>query len=246
MSARLYSLSLSHPSLASRLALERKGIEHRVVELLPGMHPLALRALGFEAPTVPALKIGGERVQGSLRIARYLEELRPEPSLYPAEPQRRTRAEEAERWGEAELQPVPRRIFRYGATHDQRVRRWLAEEIGMPLPGLTALLNKPVAYVMGRRAGAGAERVRNDVVGLGGLLDHADALIAEGTIGGPDLNAADFQILSSVRSIESFADLAPMLAGRPVGQAAKRIPALPGPVPPSLPEQWLGKAQAVA
>jgi len=31
---------------------------------------------------------------------------------------------------------------------------------------------------------------------LRGLLDHVDALVAEGTIGGEQPNAADFQVLS--------------------------------------------------
>ena len=55
--------------------LERKGIEHEVVDLLPGFHPLQLRAAGFRGGTVPALWIQGRRVQGSRRISRTLEEL---------------------------------------------------------------------------------------------------------------------------------------------------------------------------
>jgi glutathione S-transferase len=83
VSARLYSLSLSHPSQAARLMLEHKGLEHEVVELLAGIHPLQLRAAGFRAGTVPALKLDGRRVQGSLRISRALEQARPEPALFP-------------------------------------------------------------------------------------------------------------------------------------------------------------------
>jgi hypothetical protein len=47
MTARLYSLSLSHPAQTSRLMLEFKGIDHEVVDLLPGMHPVQLRAARF-------------------------------------------------------------------------------------------------------------------------------------------------------------------------------------------------------
>ena len=63
--------------------LERKGLPYRYVELPAGTHPAALWALGFRAPTVPAMRLAdGRRVQGSLAIARALEALAPQPSLY--------------------------------------------------------------------------------------------------------------------------------------------------------------------
>ena len=68
--ATLYSLSLSHPSLAVRGMLRRKGIPHRVVQLVPGFHPVALRGLGFPGTTVPALVVDGRRIQGSREISR--------------------------------------------------------------------------------------------------------------------------------------------------------------------------------
>lgn len=246
MSARLYTLALSHPGLASRLALERKGVEHEVVDLLPGMHPIAVRGLGFPAATVPALRIDGRRVQGSLRIARYLDQTRPEPPLFGTDTESREAIERAESWGEATLQPVPRRVFRFAATQSGAVRRWMAAEVvGMPLPGVMATANKPVAWVMGRHVGAGAEQVRADIEGLPALLDHADGLVGAGVIGGAEPNAADLQILTSIRSLQSFADLAPLLAGRPCLEAAERhVPALPTPVPPALPSAWLQRAQA--
>jgi len=77
--------------------LERKGIDHQVVNLLPGMHPIFLRLRGFRGPTVPALAIDGQRVQGSLSISRALERLRPEPRLFPSAPVQRRAVEEARR-----------------------------------------------------------------------------------------------------------------------------------------------------
>lgn len=246
MSARLYTISLSHPGMASRLALERKGIEHKVVNLLPGMHPLAVRALGFRASTVPALKIDSVRVQGSLAIVRHLEATQPEPPLYPNDSEARTAVEDAELWGEAVLQPLPRRIFRFIATRSQTVRVWMSGDVvGMPLPSVMAAANKPVAGLMGRLVGATTERVQADVETLPQTLDHIDALIAAGTIGGTEPNAADLQILTSIRTLESFADLAPLVRGRPAALAAARIvPSMPGPVPPALPKSWLDRAQA--
>src|SRR6185312_2123925 len=100
MAATLYSLSLSHPSHAARLMLERKGIEHEVKDLLPGFHPLLLRLAGFRGGTVPALQIDGRRIQGSTEISQALDELQIEPTLYSSDPARRQAIREAEDWGE--------------------------------------------------------------------------------------------------------------------------------------------------
>ena len=144
MTAKLYSLATSHPAHAARAMLERKGIEHEVVDMLPGMHPLVLRAAGFRGGTVPALKLDGAKVQGSLRISRALERAKAQPPLFPDDPGRRRAVEAAEAWGEGELQPVPRRIFRWGTVRQQELRRWLGELAGVPLPGLGATVKPTV------------------------------------------------------------------------------------------------------
>jgi glutathione S-transferase len=237
--AKLYSLSLSHPGHAARLMLERKGIEHEVVDLQAGFHPLQLRAAGFRGGTVPALKLDGRRVQGSRRISRALEQLRPDPPLFPAA--RRAAVEEAEAWGEHELQPVPRRLFRWATSHDGDLRRWLAEDVArLPAPALMALGYVPLARVFARMAGASEARVRADIAELPGKLDRVDELIAAGTIGGAEPNAADFQIATTVRVLLAFDDLRGRVDGRPAAELAMRIlPRFPGPIPRTLPAEWL-------
>src|SRR6266511_3348945 len=69
--------------------LERKGIEHKTVWLLPGLWPFLLRTRGFRGGTVPAMKIDGRRLQSSRAISRALEEVKPDPPLFPADPERR-------------------------------------------------------------------------------------------------------------------------------------------------------------
>lgn len=240
MSARLYSLSLSHPSHAVRLMLELKGIDHEVKDLLPGFHPPQLRLAGFRGDTVPALKIDGRRLQSSLAISRALEEIQPDPPLFPADPQRRHAVEEAEAWGEREFQPVPRRIFRWSVTHSGELRRSMAKSIGMPAPNVAAAMNVPIARHFARKAGAGDERVRANIENLPALFDRVDALIAEGTIGSAQPNAADFQIGTTARVFLAFEDLAPLLEGRPTKELALRIlPRYPGRVPRVLPPEWL-------
>jgi hypothetical protein len=64
--------------------LERKRIDYRRVDLMAGLHPLLLRVAGFRGGSVPAVKLDGRRLQGSLAISRGLEErVRVPPGLPP-------------------------------------------------------------------------------------------------------------------------------------------------------------------
>lgn len=241
MPARLYGLSLSHPAHAARLMLERKGIEHDVVNFLPGAHSIALVALGFRRGTVPALKLDGRRVQGSLRIAQALEEVRPEPSLYPADPERRRAVQDAERWGHDVLQSVPRRIFRWGLQRREPARTFMAGEImRLPVPRVAGVACQPVGALYARVSKAGDDAVRADLRALPEHLDHCDALVAGGVLGGAEVNAGDCQILPSVRLLLAMDDLRPHIDGRPCAAAARALlPDFPGPVPAFLPAAWL-------
>jgi glutathione S-transferase len=151
---RLYMLAVSHPARAVQRMLEYKAVRHRLVYLLPGMHPLLLRFAGFDGPTVPALDLGERKVQGSRSIARALDELRALPSLFPADPDERASVEEAERCGEEDLQEMVRRIFRWATAHQQAVRRWIGELSGVPAPGVAGAINAPVARWFARSSGA--------------------------------------------------------------------------------------------
>jgi glutathione S-transferase len=240
VTAKLYTFVYSHPGHTARLMLERKGMDYELAELLPGMHPVQLRLARFRGRTVPALKLDGRRIQGSLEIARALEHAQPTPPLYPADPERRRAVEEAERWGEREFQEVPRRIFRWGVARRQDLRRAMGVEVGMPLPGVLAAVNLPVAWAFARISRADDERVRADVAELPSNLDRVDALIADGVIGGEEPNAADFQIATTARMLLAFEDLRPAVEGRPAADLAMRhLPEYPGPTPPFLPEEWL-------
>ena len=243
MQATLYSLAPSHPARAAHLMLDHKGIEHRVVNLPPGSQPIALRALGFRGGTVPALRLDGRRVQTTLRISRALDELKPDPPLFPADPERRAAVEDAERWGEAVYQPVPRRIFRWALTRDGKLRRHLAERDRVPAPALTAPAMQPVAALFARAVGADDERVRSDLAQLPEHLARVDELIAAGTLGGEELNAADFQIGTTTRVMMNFPQLRPLIAGRPAGEHAMTIcPRFGREMPIELPADWVPEA----
>jgi glutathione S-transferase len=237
MATRIYVMPVSNPSAAGAAMVRHKRIPHRVVTLMPGLHPVLVRLAGFSGHTVPALEVDGRKVQGSRRIARVLDELAPDPPLFPSDPAARARVEEAERWGERVLQPVPRRLFRYLMLTQQSARLWMGTEV-MRLPEVELLvpLFMPAIRRLAANSHADEGRVRSDVDSLPALLDRVDVLIAEGTIGGGAPNAADFQILSSVRVLLEFEELAHLLAGRACAPAARLLfPDWAGPIPRGLP-----------
>jgi glutathione S-transferase len=235
MRVRLYWFPLSNPGQAVRLMLELKGIDYDAKDLVPGLHPVQVRLAGFRGNTVPAIRIDGRRVQGSLNISRALEAVRPEPPLFPQE--RRAAVEEAERWGESELQPITGRIFHWALVRDVELREWLARTSGVPAAGLLARLTGPLARLFA--ADAGDDAVRADLARLPGLLDHVESLIDDGTIGGERPNAADFQIATTVRELMSLGDVGALLEGRPAHDFALRILPEWDDSPVRLPREWL-------
>ena len=144
--------------------------------------------------------------------------------------------EDAERWGEAALQPLPRNIFRWCVARNRELRRSLAETTGMPLPWLAANLTQPVGWYFARVVSAATdESIRAQLAALPEQLDHVDGLIGAEVIGGKQPNAADFQIGTSVRVLLNFpqlrvgdADRTP-LRGLPADQAAARVGAAASP-----------------
>ena len=241
VNVRLYTIPGSHPGVAAQLMLKHKGIEFKRTDLFPVISKLVLRGLGFPRNTVPAIKIDGRRVQGSREIARELEQLRPEPALFPADPEKRAAVEEAERFGDEELQHPVRQLIWWALKKDKAPLRSFSEgaKLGIPI-GLAVKTAAPIVALSAHFNEASDENVRADLAALGGLLDRVDELIAAGTIDGDELNAADFQIAPSLRLAMTLQDLRPLIEARPAGRLAKRVqPEIAGDVPPILPPAWL-------
>jgi len=236
LSATLYVVPGSHPSMAGRLMLEHKGIDYRRVDLIPGLHKPLLRALRFSGTTVPALRIDGRRIQSSLELSRALEEMRPDPPLFPADPAARAAVEEAEVWGEGVLQPIPRRLSWWALRRDRSGLLSFAEGARLRVPlGLAARTAAPIVWVEARINEATDEAVRADLAALPGLLDRVDAWLADGVLGGSPPTAADYQIATSVRLLLCFDDLREAIDARPAGEHARAlVPEFPGRVPPVL------------
>ena len=234
--ATLIGVPASHPTLAGELMLGHKGVEYRRIDLVSALHRPLLRMAGFADNTVPALRLGdGVRLQGSRRLSRALDVLRPERPLFPADG--REEVEQAERWGDVVLQEIPRRLAWWALRRrPEAVASYLEDaKLGIP-PGLAAAISRPFVLASGRLHRATDAAVRHDLAALPGLLDRVDELIAGGVIAGEELNAADFQIAASVRLLMSFDDLRQGLEARPAGAHALGVaPRMAGRTPPVLP-----------
>jgi glutathione S-transferase len=241
MKARLYIIPASHPSIAAELMLKHKGIDYKRTDLLPVISKGVLRAVGFSGITVPALKIDGDKVQGSRQIARELERLRPQPPLFPEDPDKRAAVEEAERFGDEELQTPVRQILWWGMKKDREPLRGYSEgaKIGMPI-GLAMKTAAPVVALSARFNEASDENARQALQELPAMLDKVDGWIESGILNGEQLNAADFQIAPSLGLAMTLDDLRPAIENRPAAALARRlVPNYPGKMPPVLPAEWL-------
>lgn len=230
------------------MMLDYKGIPYRRVDLLPVVSKAALRALGFPRVTVPALKIDGQKLQGSVPIARALDQIEPEPGLLPDDPMRREAVLEAERVGDQELQhPVRQIIWWLLKRNGSAMGSYLeGSHTGIPIPIATRTAFPLVAGSVYFNK-ADDVNVRAAIAKLPPILDHLDGWIADGTIGNEEPNAADFQIAPSIALALTVADLRPFIEPRPVGQLARKLaPGYAGDMPPGLPAEWLEPLRAGA
>ncbi len=233
MRATLFAQPASHPSLAAQLMLEHKGVDYRRIDLVAATHRTIVRALGFPRKTVPAIRLDGAKIQGTREIALALDALIPSPPLFPADPERRRKVEEAEAWGEEVLQPVPRRLIWNALNRDRSTLESYLEgaKLGIPTP-IAARTAAPIAMAARRYNRATDENVQRDLAALPGLIDRVDELIERGVIGGAERNAADFQIATSVSLLLTMDDFRPMIEGRPAERLARDVvPNQPGHMP---------------
>src|SRR6185312_10825918 len=206
------------------------------------------RAAGFPRVTVPALKIGGEKIQGSREISQALDRIQPDPPLFPSDPDKRAAVEDAERFGDEELQHPIRQLLWWGFKRDREYMRSYSEgaKLGVPV-GLAVKTGGPLVALAARFNEANDDTARAALAALPDLLDRVDAYIADGTIGGEQPNAADFQIATSIGLALTLDDLKPLIEPRPAAALAHRIvPNYPGHTPPILPPAWLEAASSAA
>jgi glutathione S-transferase len=234
----LHALPPSHPCMTAEVALKLKGLAYERIDFTPGEHVAKMAELYGEGnTTVPGVLIDGEPVHGSRPILERLEQLAPEPALYPGDKADAVR--EAERWGDEELQDLGRRLP-WGALHFRPEALGTFGGAGPLDPAGTDF-----AIRMGRATwkyhGITAQRLADDLKGLPAKLDRVDELVEEGTIGGETPNAADLQIGATIRVLLTVGDLEPLLTDRPAEELARRWFAdYPGEIPAgAYPAGWV-------
>lgn len=224
MRATLFGVAASHPTLAAELMLRHKGLDYRRIDLPTVTHRTLLRALGYPRKTVPAIRLDGAKVQGTREIALALDAVVPGPPLFPADPERRREVERAEAWGDEVLQPVPRRLTLNALKHDRSALGSYLEGAKLGMPHRLATFIAPPVVAASRLANkATDEAARRDLAALPGLVDRVDELIEQGVIGGPERNAADFQIATSISLLLTLDDVRPMIEGRPAERLARDV-----------------------
>ncbi len=245
---KLYGFTGSNAVYTGRLMLEHKGLEYDFVKLPPAVHAPTMFMLGFPTMSVPAMKVDGVRVQGTRWIARALDELYPDkPLLFPTDPEQRRRVEDVERWGEG-LQNAVRRIFYCAARRDRKAFLSVLGAGRGPVKRLGMRMLAPVVIKLATGLHrASDEAGHEDVVLLSDRMDQIDAWIAEGVIGGEQLNAADFQIGVNVAALLLSDDLTPFIEGRPAADLARRVlPDYVGHIGPVVPAEWMDELRAAA
>jgi glutathione S-transferase len=236
-SITLHVLPPSHPCMTVEAALRRKGLDFEKVAL-PMPHTEEMeRIYGAGNTTVPGMLIDGEPVHRSIPILERLEQVEPDPPLYP-EPIA-TAVHEAERWGDDELQDLGRRLP-WGALHFRPETMGSFGGAGALDPAGTDYAIR-VLRGMWKYHRISAERLAGDLAGLPAKLDHVDQLAADGVIGAAEPNAADFQIGATLRVLLTVGDLRPLLEGRPAEEIARRwFPDYAGEVPAgAFPAAWV-------
>lgn len=237
---KFYGFRGSHPCEAVCAAADYKGIEYEFITVPPAMHRLIM-PLKFGGARVPGAVYGDRKVQKTTNIFRLLDEIEPERALFPTEPELRWRIEEAESWGEGEIQEMGRRIvWAHLSRSPDTIRAWAGEYPAGRERWMMYHLGPAMSQVAKFGNKATDANVRADLAALPEILDHIDNLIDEGTIGGAQANAADFQILSSVGMWSNILSLRDAIMARPCGTAAMRLfPQYSGKVPGGLlPDDW--------
>ena len=171
--ATLFSLPGSHPAVSVKLMLDYKGIEYKTVDLMPLMHKAVVRAAGFPGTTVPALKFNGEKLQGSVDIARALDRIVPEPPLLPADEEARKQVLMAEAFGEAELQHAVRQILWNAVRRQPKSIATFLEGSNLPLPPkIAAYTSGPIIWGEYKVNDSTDENVQANLAALPGWLDR--------------------------------------------------------------------------
>jgi glutathione S-transferase len=233
MRAKLIGVAGSHPAVSAELMLRHKGIEYTRMDLPNISHRAILPLMRYRGYTVPVITLDGRRISGTMKIARALEALRPDPPMFPA-------SEGDEAWADSVLQDGVRQLARWAVGQDPDAIGSFIRESHLPMRGaFTAALPvvRPLAAFQMRKPD---ETGKASLEALPGQLERVDALLEEGIIGGEKPNVVDFQVAPSVRLMLCFDQLREHIDARPAGRFARAlVPDYPGRFKAVIPAEWM-------
>lgn len=190
-------------------ALRHKGLDYETVNY-NGLLATRVGRLS-KVGKLPVLDIGGQRIQDSTRIARYLDEHRPEPALYPADPQQRALAELWEDWAD-EL------LYWFEVYFRVKDPEAFAQAVQISSEGRAAAERRPVGLVLKAALnvqlfGQGLGRMKREDVEAEFLrhLDRIETVLqATGWLVGKNITIADIAVGSQLLEVDRTS--APMRA----------------------------------
>jgi glutathione S-transferase len=153
--------------------------------------------------------------------------------------------QDAERWGEEVLQPVPRRLTWWAARHDRSrsALRTMGEGARLHVPTQLAVrTSPPIIRIEVRLNGATDAAVQSDLASLPRMLDQVTTWLDEGVLGHQPPNAADYQIATSIRLLLCFDDLHDRIDQSLATYARQVVPHFPGKLTAVFPRSWIARA----
>lgn len=231
----LHAVPPSHPCMTVAAAIELKGLEYERIDFPYEEREAKMEEIYGEGNfRVPGAVIDGEAIHGSRPIMARLEQLEPEPALYPSDEVR-----EAERWADEELQDLGRGLT-WGALHF-RPEAMGTFAGGAPLDAAGTDFAIKFVRATWRYHGITAVRLQEELAGLPAKIEHIEKLATDGVIGGTQPNAADLHIGATITVLEPIADLRPLLEGTAAERIARALfPPSVGEVPPgAYPAGWV-------
>lgn len=197
--------------LKVRMALHAKGLSFREVEVSPGIGQLAVFRLSGQRQ-VPVLVDGDTVVSDSSAICRYLEELQPEPPLFPKDRRAVAQIHLIEDWADTTLAGSVRAALLQAAVDDPDLRAALLPD-DVPGPIRQVMTGVPTGWLSGVNELFGQEE-RSAM--LHNLTAIADGLTSDSVLVGDSLSLADLAVAAQLSLLRFPASAGSQLAGRGV------------------------------
>jgi glutathione S-transferase len=197
----LWHLEISHYNEKVRWALDYKAVAHIRRAVTPGMQAFRARRLRA-GRTVPILEMNGLAIGDSTRIIEEIERRWPEPPLYPADPEERSRALDLEEYFDEQCGPDLRRVL--FADNLEQPEKFLTMLYGADHPrfGLLKTLSPVLCRAVKRSFRIRPETVERSRAKVRAALDKLEADVGpSGYLVGESFTVADLTAASILAPI---------------------------------------------